>query len=255
MNVRRLSFVAVIFLSVFFLCNQIVFAVEPSVNILGDVVGTGDAHMMTAFNRWVSVTGKTYPVIDGANLRSTNGNMSLIFRDSVRMEVGKNSDIVVNGSRGDYAIDMNRGLVFFTVPKGISFSVKTPTSTIQTKAANNLIQNVGLTSRDDVKGVVSYDGKGTKITAVNGTLMVRSGLGVKLQSVTAGNAIYVEGGDSANVRTAQLAGDENEGNTSDEKEEKKEDRVTDAWVMGVGSGTIVGGYFLVNSLYEASGHD
>ena len=249
MSVRKMSLFVAMLLSVLFVCGGLAFAAGPSINILGDVVGSGSAEMRTAFNQWISVSGKTYPVIDGAALRSKDGNMSLIFRDSVRMEVGKNSEIVVAGSRGSYAVNMNSGQIIFSVPRGISFSVKTPTSTVQTKAAAALIQKVSLSSQDDVKGIISYDGKGTKITAINGTLTVRSGVGVQLQSVTAGNAIYVEGKDAANIRTVQLAGGSTGGGSSDKSDP------TPLWVAGGGAGVVTGGYFLVNSLYEASPSD
>lgn len=246
-----MSVLIAMLLSVLFVFGQLALAAEPSINILGDVVGSGAAQMKTAFNQWISVSGKTYPVIDGATLRSKDGNMSLIFRDSVRMEVGKNSEIMVSGSRGSYAINMNSGQIIFSVPRGVSFSVKTPTSTVQTMEASALIRKVSLSSQDEIKGIINYDGKGTRITAISGTLTVRSGMGVQLQSVTAGNAIYIEGKDSANIRTVQLAGGTSGGGgtTSDKSD------ATPLWVAGGGAAAITGGYFLVNSLYEASPSD
>ncbi len=208
MNAGKGKYIFAIVFVVSLLCSQLVFAVQPSISILGDVVGSGKAEMKTAFDRWIPISGKTFPVIDGANLRSGDGMMSLIFRDSARMDVGKNSDIIVTGSRGNYVIDVKVGQIAFSVPKGIPFSVKTPTSTIQTKASSDMIQKVSFSSQDDVKGIVTYDGKGTKITAINGTLLVRSGLGVKLQTVSAGNAIYVEGKDSGSVFNAQTFSDD-----------------------------------------------
>ncbi len=251
MSVRKMSLFITMLLSVFLLCGRLAFAAQPSINILGDVVGSGTAEMKTAFNQWISVSGKTYPVIDGATFRSKDGNMSLIFRDSVRMEVGKNSEIVVSGSRGSYAVSMNSGQIIFSVPRGVSFSVKTPTSTVQTREASALIRKVSLSSQDDIKGVISYDGKGTKITAISGTLTVRSGMGVQLQSVAAGNAIYIEGKDSANIRTVQLAG----GATGGAGAAPDRSDPTPLWVAGGGAGVVTGGYFLVNSLYEASPAD
>ncbi len=211
MVARRGSCIFAIVLSVSLFCSQLVFAADPSISVLGDVIGSGKVEMKTAFEKWVPISGKTFPVIDGANLRSGDGMMSLIFRDSVRMEVGKNSDIVVTGSRGNYVIDVNKGQIAFSVPKGISFSVRTPTSTIQTKGATDLIQKASLSSQDDVKGVVTYDGKGTRVTAINGTLVVKSGLGVKLQTVSAGDAIYIEGKDSGRVINVQTPQTTDEG--------------------------------------------
>ncbi|HWR58959.1 MAG TPA: FecR domain-containing protein [Thermodesulfovibrionales bacterium] len=246
MKARRVKYSVAIVLGVFLFCGQLVFAMEPSISILGDVVGSGSAEMKAAFNRWISVSGKTFPVIDGANLRSGNGMMSLIFRDAARMDVGKNSEIMVTGSRGNYSINVTTGQIAFSVPKGIAFSVKTPTSTIHTKASTDLIRKVSLASQDEVKGVVTYDGKGTRVTAINGNLAVRSGIGVQLQTVTAGNSIYIEGKDAGSVRTVQLFG-------GSAPADRLTDPVTPFFVAGGGIGGSVGGYFLVNSFYhEAS---
>lgn len=241
MNARRLRCGVAFVLGVVFFCSQLVFAVEPSVSILGDVFGSGKAEMKTAFDRWVPVSGKTFPVIDGANLRSGKGMMSLIFRDSVRMEVGKNSEVVVSGSRGNYTIELNKGQVAFSVPQGISFSVKTPTSTIQTKAPG-MIQKVSMVSQNDTKGVVTYDGKGTRITSLNGTLSVRSGLGLQVQTVSAGNALYIEGKDSGNVRNVVLGGEPPAKN--DEKDS------TPFYVTGIGAAVVTSAYFGINDLYH-----
>ncbi len=211
MNAGKGKYIFAIVLGLSLLCSQLVFAVQPSISILGDVVGSGKTEMKTAFDRWIPISGKTFPVIDGANLRSGDGIMSLIFRDSARMDVGKNSDVIVTGARGNYAIDVKIGQIAFAVPKGISFSVKTPTSTIQTQASTDLIRKVSFSSQDDVKGVVTYDGKGTRITAINGTLVVKSGLGVKLQTLSAGDAIYIARKDTGNIIKVQPVEDDNKG--------------------------------------------
>jgi len=70
-----------------------------------------------------------------------------------------------------------------------------------------MIQKVSLSSHSQVvKGVVSYTDKGTKVMAVSGTLMVRSGIGVAAQTVSEGNAIYIEKMDGGKIRTAQMVG-------------------------------------------------
>lgn len=236
--VKAKSILAIV-LGISLFCSQLVFAMEPSISILGDVVGSGRAEMKTAFDKWISVSGKTYPVIDGANLRSGDGMMSLILRDAVRIEVGKKSEITVSGSRGNYSVNVTGGQIAFSVPKGISFSVKTPTSIVQTKASTDLIQKVSLTSQDDVKGIVTYDGKGTRVTAINGTLVVKSGLGVQLQTVTAGNAIYIEGKDIGIIRNVQLP--DNAPTT---------DNSTAIWVGAGGAGWVAGMYGITRLISE-----
>ncbi len=254
MNSGKWKSIVAFVLGILFLSSQLAFAAEPSISVLGDVVGSGRSEMKAAFNNWISVSGKTFPVIDGASLRSGDGMMSLIFRDAVRMEVGKNTEVMVSGSRGDYVINVTTGQIAFSVPKGISFSVKTPTSSIQTKASNDLIQKVTFSSQDDVKGIVTYDGKGTRVTALNGNLMVRSGLGVQLQTVAAGNAIYVEGKDSGNVRTVQVPPQQSSEARFSQAAPivDRPDTITHLTIGALGVGTVVGSYFLVNSLLHFS---
>jgi len=176
--------------------SQLAFAMEPSVSILGDIVGKGTTEMQTAFNKWISVSDKAYPLMDGSHLRSGDGTMSSIFRDGARMEVGKNSEITVTGARGNYAVGLSKGKIAFSLPQGISFSVTTPTSAVQTRVQPNMIQMVSTTSQDYVRGSVGYDGKGTTITAVSGTLLVKDAKGVAAYTVTAGNSIYIAGSES-----------------------------------------------------------
>ncbi|HUO76969.1 MAG TPA: hypothetical protein VMU21_05260 [Thermodesulfovibrionales bacterium] len=186
--------------------SQSAFSSESTITILGDVVGNGDTYMKAAFKQDIPLRGKPYPLIDGAHLRAGDGMMSVVFRDGAKLEVGKFSDLVVNGSRGSYIVNMGSGKIGFVIPQGTSFSVKTPNSTIQTQSAAPAIQKASLSSQSTtVKGVVSYDGKGTKVMAVSGTLTVRSGIGVVLQTVSEGNAIYIDGKDGGRIRTAQMA--------------------------------------------------
>ncbi len=200
------GFVSVISLIFFLSDSQLAFSMEPSVTILGDVVGKGATEMKTAFNKWISISDKAYPVMDGSHLRSGDGMMSSIFRDGARMEVGKNSEIIVTGTRGNYAVDLSKGKIAFSLPLGISFSVTTATATIQTQVRPNMIRTVSTTSQDYVRGSVGYDGRGTSITAVSGTLLVKDARGVAAYTVAAGNSIYIAGTESGHrAAPAQLA--------------------------------------------------
>lgn len=195
-----------LFVGTFLLCGQLAFSMEPTVTILGDVVGKGTTEMKTAFNKWISISDKAYPLMDGSHLRSGDGMMSSIFRDGVRMEIGKNTEIVVTGSRGNYMIDLVTGKIAFSVPLGIGFSVTTPTSTIHTEVQPNMIRTVSTSSQDYIRGTVGYDGKGTTLTAMSGTIMVRDARGAVAHTVTTGNSIYIAGEESGHRATpVQLA--------------------------------------------------
>lgn len=208
MNTRKSRFMFLISVAagVLLLFAQVAFSSESTITILGDVVGNGNSSIKGAFNQWIQPRGKTYPVIDGARLQSHDDMMSVVFRDGAKLEVGKFSDIVVNGSRGSYVVSMEKGKIGFVVPQGTSFSVKTPHSIIQTQSAVPMIQKASLSSQSStVKGMVSYDGKGTMVSAVSGTLTVRSGIGAALQTVSEGNAIYIEAQDGGKIKTVQMA--------------------------------------------------
>lgn len=202
----RLTFFIVLAAGVLLLFAQFAFSAEPAIPILGDVVGNGKTEMKAAFNQWISISGKPYPVIDGAHLKAGDGAMSIVFRDGARVEAGKYTDFIVAGSKGNYSITMESGTIGFSVPQGVALSVTTPTSTIQAHSAAPMIQKAGFSSQGQVvKGVVSYSDKGTKVMAVSGTLTVRSGVGAAMQTVSEGDAIYIEKTDTGKIKTAQMA--------------------------------------------------
>lgn len=211
MNMQRFKGLLGIGATIFLLWGQPAFSSDIRIDVLGDVVGKGVTEMKAAFNKWISISGKAYPVIDGVNLRSKDGTMSLIFRDGTRMEVGRDSDIVINGSKGSYTIAMAGGKIAFTVSQGVSFSVETPNSTIHTESTSPVIRNVSFGLRENTRGVVSYDGKGTQVTVVSGALIVKDNAGAGIRTVAAGKAIYISG-DGGRVTLAQLADSKPKGN-------------------------------------------
>jgi hypothetical protein len=188
------------------LFSQVALSMETSLNIIGDVVGKGVTEMKASTNRWISVSGKSFPILDGSNLRSKDGTMSVAFKDGVRLETGKNSDFIVNGSKGNYAITLAMGSIAFTVPQGVSFSVTTPNGTIMPQTSPHTIQKVSDTPQENVRGVVLYDSKGTKVMTVSGILMVKNVKGAGVQTVTAGNSLFIANEETERrIVPAQLA--------------------------------------------------
>ena len=186
--------------------SRIVLSMESSLNIIGDVVGKGVTEMKASTNRWISVSGKSFPVIDGANLRSKDGTLSLAFKDGVKVESGKNSDLIVNGSKGNYSITLGIGSIAFTVPQGVSFTVTTPNGTIMPQTAPPTIQKVSTAPQESVRGVVLYDSKGTTVMSVSGILMVNNVKGAGVQTVTSGNSLFIANEDpERRMIPAQLA--------------------------------------------------
>lgn len=242
-------------MGILLLSGQFAFSIEPSVTILGDVVGKGSTEMKAAFNKWISISDKAYPLMDGSHLRSGAGMMSSIFRDGARMEIGKNSEIIVTGARGTYAVDLSKGKIAFSMPQGISFSVTTPTATVQTQVQPNIIQKVSTTSQDYIRGTVGYDGKGTTITAMSGTIMVRDARGAAAHTVTAGNSVYIAGEGSGHRATpAQLAEPEAAPRRGSPTpgDEKREPALSPFVPLG-GAALLGGTYLYVNSRTKVKG--
>ncbi|MCL5023282.1 MAG: FecR family protein [Nitrospirae bacterium] len=257
---RRYRGIIAVFAGIVLLFGQLAFAMEPSVAILGDIVGKGSTEMRTAFGKWISVSGRAYPLIDGANLRSAEGSMSSIFRDGARIEIGRNSEIIVAGAKGNYTVDLKKGKIAFSIPEGVRFSVITPTSSVQTGLESNMIRTVNTASRDFTRGTVGYDGKGTTVTVLSGTLMVRDAKGAGIRKVAAGNSLYVAGADTGyRPEPAQLLPTENKGNQGSGggnggNPPEPKDPALSPLVVGGASLVLVGGTFLiVNSTTKGNG--
>ena len=207
-KVRCIISVAVIF---FFYSSQ-VFSMNSSLAALGEVMGSGNAEMKTAFDRWLTVTGKSYPIVDGANLKSGEGRMSVAMRDGVTVEIGANSHAIINGSTGNYTINLLSGGVAFNIPKSISFSVTTPTSIVRVQSADKGFQKVNKSTDYHARGAVIYDGKGTKVISVGGTLMVEDTNGKGMQILTSGNSVHIdETGSTSRVTPVEPAETEKSG--------------------------------------------
>ena len=217
------------------------FSMDTPVTILGDVVGSGSAEMKTSFDKWISVAGKPYPISDGSNLRSGEGRISVTIRDGVKMEVGKNSNIIINGSRRNYANHLLSGGMGFMVPQGISFSVATPTSIVKVQTRTSHVQKISFISEENTRGLVIFDGKGTRVLSVGGILMVEDATGKGMQMLTSGNSLYVDEmgiGSASRVTPVQLAEEEDE---NDSRKLLAIIGITGAVIAAAGAGFLVSG--------------
>ncbi|MBI5181969.1 MAG: FecR domain-containing protein [Nitrospirae bacterium] len=203
---RFKGIVSVIVVVTFIAYSRLSFSLEPSANILGDAVGSGNVEIKTTFNNWISIAGKTHPVVNGAYLRSGVGRISIILKDGARLELGKDSLIAVSGSRGTYAIDLKKGRIAFTVPDGIIFSVSTPSATVHVPSTTAaMFQKTNSVPQRSTKGIIRYDEKKTTVISINGKLMVNDPNG-GAQMLAAGEAIYITPmGKGFNIIPAQLA--------------------------------------------------
>lgn len=245
-------------LAALFLTARFAFSIEPAA-ILGDAVGKGKTEMKTAFDRWISISDKAYPVFNGAGLRTGDGMISSIFRDGVRTEIGKNSELLIRGSKGNYVIDLSRGKIAFSVPSGVAFSVETPAATVQTRSTVAAIRNVSLSAQEHVRGTVGYDGKAAIVTALSGTLVVSDPRGAATRTLSAGNSLYISGVEGGfRPVPAQLAEVQTNGNTNPKgpvtnAPAKEGPELSPLIVAGGGAGIIGGTYFTVNSTTKTKG--
>lgn len=242
MTRRFRKFVSATLVVSFLLFSQTAFSLETQLNVIGDVVADGKAEMKAAFNKWIPIKGKSYPIADGTQLKTSDGKLSVVLRDGVRIEIAKNSLVTISGSRSSYSINLDNGSLGFSVPHGVDFSVVTRTSTVTVPSAEGLIKKVSMEATENTTGVVIYDGKGTKVMSVSGRLLVKSALGEKSQVVDAGKAFYVAGSDAGyRVTPVQLV------ETTEAAPVYALSPVP--FILG---GVVVGSYFLINSLYKAS---
>lgn len=239
---RFKGIVSVIVVVTFIAYSHLSFSLETTTNILGDAVGSGNAEIKTTFNNWISIAGKTHPVVNGAYLRSGVGRTSIILKDGVRLELGKDSLIAVSGSRGTYTIDLKKGRIAFTVPDGINFSVSTPSAAVHVPSTTAaMFQKTNFEPQRSTKGIIKYDGKKTTVVSINGKLMVND-LNGGAQIVAAGEAIYTTPmGKGFNIMPAQLA------EVEDVEEPEPIDMKKLAMIIVGGAAVVVGVALLISN--------
>ncbi|MFA5354658.1 MAG: hypothetical protein WC291_10545 [Thermodesulfovibrionales bacterium] len=222
------------------------FALDRPAAVLGDVVGNGKAELKGGVGNWMSVEGRSFPVVDGASLRSGEGSASMVMRDRVKMQLGRDSEATVHGSVGAYSIMLAKGSLGFSVPRGISFTVTTPTSVVQVPTSAGPIQKVSHAAPDSVRGMVIFDGKGTKVVSVSGDLMVKDLSGTGHQLLAAGDSLYLDSRGASAVVPVQLnGGGENGDNGSND---------TNALLTGgIMAGLTIGGFLAVDSGFNGGG--
>ncbi len=179
-----------VFAFVLFTC-QSVFSTEINQGVLGDVFGSGKAEVKTIGNKWVDIKDRVYPIIPESNLRTANGKASIAFKDGSRVEVGNNTEIAVAGLKGSYTINLTKGSVGFSVLYGASLAVTTPTTIVEVSVPNEEFQRIASDSTVSTRGVVIFDGKGTKVINITGNILVKDASGSRLQMLASGKSVYV----------------------------------------------------------------
>lgn len=216
------------------LSSQLVFSMEPSFKVLGTVTGRGDARIGTSFNNWLDINGRSYPCFDGMHLKTGDGSAAINLKNGIRLETGKATDIMLSRESGDYSVNLLGGGLSFSVPEGVNLSVITPTASIGTTPVNAIkrVSSDSLTKR----GIVIFDGKGTRVISLSGAITVRDINGTSSHVVNQGNAVYLANEKTA-VRSVVLPAGAIGGGSA----------LSAALPGIIGSAVVLGTYFTVNS--------
>lgn len=174
------------------------YSAQPAFIILGDVIASGSAEMQIFSDKWMSIGGKSSPLTDGTRLRTGEGSLHITLSEQARLEVGKNSELTVFGSRGNYVVNLDIGSIVFNVASRVDFTITTPSANIQVQPASGFIQKVALDAngKDRARGIVTYDGKATTVISESGTFIVKDMSGISTQTVSAGKSAYIAKSDS-----------------------------------------------------------
>jgi hypothetical protein len=184
-------------------------AADVSVSTIGTVNGTKDAFVKTAFGSWAPLEGKTYPAVDGTALKAENGVTALTTKDLAGIQGGTQSEFIVRGTTGSYAVELQKGPLGFRVPADVTLTVSTPTAIITVESKRGHVTKASRDPKSDRYGVIIFDGKGTKVASLNGTVGVVNLNGSSRQVLAKGATVYVSGGDEGfRISLAQLAQDE-----------------------------------------------
>jgi hypothetical protein len=136
--------------------------------------------------------------------KSGEGLLSLQFKESVKVEAGRNSELVVNGSRGAYRVQLRNGSLLFRVPQNVSLVITTPTATVDVTAASVQAGKSVANSSADRIGTVTFDGKASRVSCGNGQFVVKGSSGADSRTLAKGLSATVGGADDGYaVRLAQ----------------------------------------------------
>jgi len=200
-SMKTLSRFISLFLVMSFLSFQSAYAVDPSLNVMGTVTGKGDVRVETSFNTWVDINERTFPSFNGMHLKTGNGTATINLRGGSRLETGKNSEIILSSDSNKHSVNLITGGLSFTVPEDTSLLISTPSAIIETTSTS--VKRVAFGTGNFKRGIVLYDGKGTRVISLAGAITVRDTNSASLQVVTAGNAVYF-GQENAGIKSAVL---------------------------------------------------
>ncbi len=161
--------------TVMILITFVCFAIQPlnafaAPTLIGEVAGAGKAEVLIFGDDWSRVE-RSYPVFAKSRYRTSDGTLSFLLKDGTRLDVGNNSEVIVEGAEGEYSVLLLDGEVAFNVPEDSTLRVRSSGTTV---GAGTVIAKNGVITPGGVAGAVKYDGVNTTASAVKGALSVAS---------------------------------------------------------------------------------
>jgi hypothetical protein len=191
-RISRPQYAAIVFLAIAFLgYAPCVVAVESVPRLLGTVVAMGKASMKTGeLDRWISIDEKTHPVMNGTAFKTEEGTTSISMKDGTVIQMGKRTDLLVNGYVGDYSMRLQLGTIAFKLYDGIGLSVTTPSTSVVVQRVSGAIEKTSHSLKDEISGIITHDGKDTQVICQRGKFSVMRAAAETL-ILTEGNQVVV----------------------------------------------------------------
>jgi len=153
----------------FLMYSALALATDSAPRVLGTTVALGKASMKAGnVDRWIPVDEKTYPITDGTVLKTEDGTMSVSMKDRASFELGKKTELVVNGVTGNYSMRLQLGTVAFRIYEGMGLFVATPSTSVVVQRVSGTAENARQRAQNEVSGIITHDGKDTKVVCTRG---------------------------------------------------------------------------------------
>jgi len=98
--------------------------------------------------------------------------MYMGMKDGATLELGKRTDALLRGATKDYRVQLDIGTVAFKVYQGTGLSVKTPSTTVVVQPSWQSEEKTRQSGKDEISGVISYDGAETRVVCFRGKIAV-----------------------------------------------------------------------------------
>jgi len=200
---------------------QPVVSYSATVQAFGQSVGTGEAEVNIEGDNWTAV-GRSFPVGAEGRYRTGEGRLTFLLKDGTRIELGDNSAMALNCSKGNYTAILEKGKIGVSTNGASSVTVTTPDSL-----------KVVVSEKDSIAGAY-FDGKKTQVVSILGDLKIIEGPSV--MRLASGNSYIKEIG--AEPRIVPVA------NGDQTAEGEKDDNDDSILELLIPAGIVVGGIAL-----------